>query len=846
MLHSTSLQQNTTDDYLFPFLWLRGESDEQLIEEMHRIYDCGIRQVCLESRPHPDFMGPGWWHDLDLLISTAKELGMKLWILDDDRFPTGHCNGWIRNRYPERARLFLKETHADVLGLGYEAALRISMPEDGRIIGVIACAKPSWDDQALTACDARVLTDQYDEEKGILYFTLPRGRWRIFTLFTTHNGGSRSDYMNLIDAQSVHTLIEAVYELHYARYGHEFGKTILGFFSDEPELGNMPGYEMDAGLGRPGILLPWSEALAERLKGAWKEAWLIHLLACWYEVDDLAPQSRWRMMKEITDLVHRCFSGQVGDWCRRHSVSYIGHIIEDSGAHTRTGCSIGHYFAEMRGQDMAGVDVVHFQILPGFDDPIHRWIDWEDDGSFFHYGLAKLASSEARLDEKKQGRALCEIFGNYGWAEGVGLMQWLAQHMLVRGVNRFVPHAFSPADFPDPECPPHFYARGNNPQYRYFQKLCMQMQRVCGLLEGGEPVIDAAVLYHAESEWCDAAAMPFHAVMKELLTRQVDCDVIPAMDLARVQWQDGAFHIGNATYRMLILPACHYLPVEAAIFARQAAEHGVRVIQVNALPQKSCSAEPLPVAWDSAVQVVSLHELAAAVQRKATAVCRILTENRALRMRAVRQGRKLVVLLVNESPYDEVVTDILFENTRQMTVYDAWHDQEESYAGNRYPLRLLPGELQIFILSSEEAEGACVRSLKSEHALSVAWRVRTPDGEQLQLSGYPNLTGRNCASVQAGTFTYEGTFAWSGEETGQAKLRLTDVNDCADVYLNGVFLGNVITNGRLNVQSALVPGDNILRIDVTNTLFWTTNDNVSSNMAVPQTGLAAAPVLEIY
>ena len=33
-------------------------------------------------------------------------------------------------------------------------------------------------------------------------------------------------------------LIEAVYEPHWEHYKDEFGKTIVGFFSDEPSLGN--------------------------------------------------------------------------------------------------------------------------------------------------------------------------------------------------------------------------------------------------------------------------------------------------------------------------------------------------------------------------------------------------------------------------------------------------------------------------------------------------------------------------------------------------------------------------------------------------------------------------------
>ena len=57
-------------------------------------------------------------------------------------------------------------------------------------------------------------------------------------------------------------------------------------------------------------------------------------------------------------------------------------------------------------------------------------------------------------------------------------MKWLLDHMLVNGINYFVPHAFSMKDFPDPDCPPHFYARGMNPQFPYFKNLMEYCNRV--------------------------------------------------------------------------------------------------------------------------------------------------------------------------------------------------------------------------------------------------------------------------------------------------------------------------------------------------------------------------------
>ena len=44
---------------------------------------------------------------------------------------------------------------------------------------------------------------------------------------------------------------------------------------------------------------------------------------------------------------------------------------------------------------------------------------------------------------------MCEAFGAYGWNEGLKTMKWIADHLLVRGVNYIVPHAFDPKAFPD-------------------------------------------------------------------------------------------------------------------------------------------------------------------------------------------------------------------------------------------------------------------------------------------------------------------------------------------------------------------------------------------------------------
>lgn len=103
------------ENYIFPFLWMRGEPEDVIREEIAKISECGIRAVCVEARPHDDFCGPGWWHDMDIVLDEAKKRDMRIWILDDKHFPTGYANGLIEQHIldsvPSEAYLKAEEVY---------------------------------------------------------------------------------------------------------------------------------------------------------------------------------------------------------------------------------------------------------------------------------------------------------------------------------------------------------------------------------------------------------------------------------------------------------------------------------------------------------------------------------------------------------------------------------------------------------------------------------------------------------------------------------------------------------------------------------------------------------------
>ena len=128
-------------DYMLPFLWLHGEPKERVREEILAIKNSGINEFCAESRPYEKFCQDEWWDDFGFILKTAKELGMRVWLLDDKKFPTGYANGYLEA--PERAHLrkkLIREYQIEVSGPMRCAKAFVGgrLEEGEKIINVVA------------------------------------------------------------------------------------------------------------------------------------------------------------------------------------------------------------------------------------------------------------------------------------------------------------------------------------------------------------------------------------------------------------------------------------------------------------------------------------------------------------------------------------------------------------------------------------------------------------------------------------------------------------------------------------------------------------------------------------
>ena len=832
------VRSGNADNHILPFFWQHGEDEATLRELMGAIHGAGCGAVCVESRPHPQFCGDKWWADMDVILDEARKRDMKVWILDDSHFPTGFANDALKGKPDSlcRQNIFVKEKTFSGKGWSKQLHLRRrgffkqEKPQGGGMIaafmGMMPPARKFKDDSILcvTARNGEKVVDMTHRLQGeVLHWEKPEGDWTLSVVVRSRNTGSHRNYINMTEEDSCRLLIDEVYEPHWQHYAADFGKTIAGFFSDEPELGNGALYGKDNFLGIEQDL-PWGKTMEQEVAAALGEHWKEKLHLLWRDGEE-AAQVRTKYMDVLTKLVRSAFSQPVAAWCRAHGVQYIGHVIEDDGQHCRTGSSLGHYFRGLQYQDMSGIDDIGGQVYPqGEDEPKVNFMRQPRNGEFYHYGLATLARSAAAIEHRKQGNAMCEIFGNYGWSEGVKLEKYLADHFLVRGINYYVPHAFSGKEFPDPDCPPHFYAHGHNPQYRHFGELMQYMNRVATLTSSGTHEVPVAILYHGESEWADKDAMPFEKPLRALYDHQIDCHTVPADIFTEEEHYrvtiGNPLTVNQQKYQTFVVPGCRYLSVAAAGGIAKLMEAGLPVFFVDRMPEAIAeTGESIPEILRSA-PCVALDQLYGQVSKQVRNVPVLTPESNRIRLLHIHGDTELF-FAVNEA--DTVYEgDIALPAEGDCYLYDPWHNRchPADVRDGKIHLSLEPLKSVFIVFGSGDVEEEI--SYEGNATQLITWQRSICEG-----SRYPAFEGRKAVSLPddvaaeypefSGFVRYETTFPGSAGQ--EVLLEISDASEGVEVFCNGQSLGiQIAPPFRYRLTDAVVEGENKLVIEVATTL----------------------------
>ncbi|MGF7142974.1 hypothetical protein HNQ56_001396 [Anaerotaenia torta] len=423
-----------TDDSLHslaPFwFWNDTITDGEISKQIEMMNSIGANQPIIHARHglQVDYLSDEWFQKIQHAIKTIKEKNMKVWLYDENNWPSGNCNGKVTQDINHREHFLL------IYEIELNAGVGLSIPPDGehiehsRIVNATIYIKGDKTGKSILS-----QVDHYIAEETCTVY-LVKLAVNTYDVF----GRLAVDYLG---ENAIKQFIDLTHEKYKEYFMEEFGQTITGIFMDETRFLNA---------------LPWTSKFEEEFKKI-KGYDIVPLLHLLLREDDSCKYVRYDYFDVVAALLQKNTFKQLYDWCDKNNLIYTGHVLgeETLAAQSRFNADIMRIFRYMH--------------IPG--------IDHLDNG--IGSLNAKMCSSAAH----NYGKLIVasESFGATGWDmdyEGlVKISNWLFQ----QGINLIIIHGFyySIRDERKYDWPPsYFYQWSHWDRMSEFTKMQTCMSRI--------------------------------------------------------------------------------------------------------------------------------------------------------------------------------------------------------------------------------------------------------------------------------------------------------------------------------------------------------------------------------
>lgn len=533
--------KNPLQEYsVAPFWFLNGDlKKDKIIFQLKEMHDKGIDVVIPHARTGlvQEYLSEEWFDIYAAILSTAKELGMKVIIYDEYNWPTGEAGGFIPIHYPEfrKRHLFCKINY--IQGPG---KLKI---ENKEVIKYLFIAENKKEKLDFTRRDELLKNNE-------VFWDIPKGSWIVLT-FVEKRGYSP----NLMNPDAVGQFISLTHERYYKRFKPYFGNTIIGFCFDEPIISSWPDFP-----------LPWDDVLEREFFKKNRYSLIDNLPCLFFEVNDFR-KVRKDFYSLVSDKFEQSFFRQISDWVKSHgNIFYCGHLMNDDNLYgsLQTGGDTFVLFKNIQ--------------VPGFD--------WAGD-----YRLSpitgRLPSSIAELYKKK--RVSCEIFGAAGWAFPTRRMKKYADWAFLLGANMIIPHAFFytvEGKFQLNDYPPSLFSP--QPYWKVFKPFADYLRRCCYILSNSKRISNIALLYPIKTmmqaytslekeKEAESIDRNFEDICKILFEKKLDFKIVSEGLLRDAYILDKKLVIKDSNFSFLAIPASKGLGKDIKDLVDKMEKKGLRV-----------------------------------------------------------------------------------------------------------------------------------------------------------------------------------------------------------------------------------------------------------------------------
>jgi hypothetical protein len=549
--------KNPPNEYSTAPLWVWNDyvTREKIDQQLNDFKNNGIHQVFIHPRPGliTQYLSKEWFELVAYAVQKGKNLKMKIWLYDENSFPSGFAGGHVPASLPPDADR--------VVGLKMQ---KLKMLEPSEV-------------ESYTIILKKIGNSFANISNGVQNYLNEPGEYYAFTkwYYPDHQGlfGGFS-YVDLLAYGITERFVRLTMKGYKEYIGGEFGKTVPGIFTDEPHIHTTDD---------PSVIR-FTPVLFSRFSEVYG-----------YQLENYLP----------------CLFEEIGDWknIRHDYYSLLLNMFIDRWAKpwkTYTDTNdlkwTGHYWEHMWPNPTYVADnmaLYAWHQIPGIDMLFNNEKGRPD--QFGNIRAVKELGSVANQLGKK--RTLSETYGGSGWDLNFSDMKRLGDWEFALGVNMMCQHlsymtikGARKRDFPQSFS---YHA----PWWNQYKILTEYFHRLSFVLSSGQQInkiliiepTSTAWMYFSPDQGIDAIGTSgkmivfensFREFLKYLEKHQVEYDLGSERILSESGLvEETLLKVGRRNYSLVILPPCfENLEEHTFNLLINYLDHGGKLITFNGMP----------------------------------------------------------------------------------------------------------------------------------------------------------------------------------------------------------------------------------------------------------------------
>lgn len=755
--------------------WNDRLQPEELVRQLKDMKAKGMGGAFIHSREglETPYLGEEWMADIAASIDCAQQENLEIWIYDEDKWPSGSAGGTVSAADPER--FTAKGLTLEILS---GDAVQEEEPFGSRIVGKYFALREGKKLLSLLPAEGSA-------PEGASLLVLRR---ELSTSSEWYNGFAPTDCLN---PEATVKFLEMTHYRYRQRFEEHFGKTVKGFFTDEPNCCDFYSFFTP---GRP--WLPWTDGFVDYFKKC-RGYDPVPMLPYLFFDGEQHAKIRHDYWRTITELFSESFMKPMYDFCEENGVEVTGHVLyeNDLGYNIRV---CGAAMPQYRYLHRPGIDLLGRQCR--------------------EYLTVRQCASVAHQYGREH--TITETYGCTGWEFDFEGQKWVGDWQFVNGITRRCQHMtlYSIRGCRKRDYPPVFHYQNtwweyNNAMEDYFARLSAAVQTgkvsrnilllhpISGLWTkcGSDPDEDLGRV-EMNMGWTDEHIMSLNRegedtnrLAEALVRNHLDFDFgdeIILSEIARIR--DHKLIVGEGEYDTVIVPPTASVFQSTLELLDAFRRSGGRILWMGDAPGmvegRPSEAAKLLAEQKEICHVADVPELLRQLEQGRSLSVRsgFGTEDTDIltMLRECEDG--LVLFAVNHDTENAHYVTITLPRVGAVTAYDPWADthQEMPVAVGkdcvRFAQLLQPGQSMLYFLQPDRwpVIGTQTAPYRHPHYTESVFAALGPTADFRRLE--PNVLVLDRCAYQLGQEDYSETM-----DVWMAQREIRDRLQMQQVYYNG-------------------------------------------------------------